>query len=70
VIQRLAALFCRADQDVQVLFHLVLADQVFQLLRSQSVVDAVIGLGFGVNGSFGGIGHIRVIINQSDGGWG
>lgn len=54
MVKRLAAPFGSSEQDRQVFFHLILADQVGQLLRTQGVIDAIIGFGLRVNGAVGG----------------
>ncbi len=51
VVERLAALAGRGDQDGEVLLDLLLPDQVGQFLRAQGVVNAVVGFGFGVYGA-------------------
>jgi hypothetical protein len=48
VIQRLAAVLGRIDQNGQVFLDLILPDDIRQFLRTQGIIHAVIGFGFGV----------------------
>jgi hypothetical protein len=48
MVERFLPLAGSFDQNGQVLLHLLLADQIGQLLRAQGVIDAVVGFGFGV----------------------
>ncbi|HLF74792.1 MAG TPA: hypothetical protein VI524_10625 [Anaerolineales bacterium] len=61
MIQRLAALAGRSNQDPQVFLNLILPDQVGELLRAEGVIDAVVRLGFGVKRTR--FGHGEIIAN-------
>jgi hypothetical protein len=51
MVERFLSLAGCVNQNGQVLLHLVLADQIGQLLGAERIIDAVVGFGFGVDGA-------------------
>jgi hypothetical protein len=62
MVEGFATLARSGDEDAEVLLDLVLADQIGQFLRAEGVIDPVVGLGFGVEGSRTGVRHGTIIL--------